>query len=52
MNTGYAAVNGLNLGLTVFVVLSVVSLVFIAAGRWVSVWMGVRPRPAVPGNSA
>jgi carbon starvation protein len=41
-----ATVNALNMGLTVFVILCVMSLVVIAASRWVSAWMGVRPARA------
>jgi carbon starvation protein len=39
-------INALNMGLTLFVTLSVLTVVLIAASRWVSLWMGVRPLPA------
>ncbi len=35
-----AAINTLNLGLTIFVIASVLTLVMIAVAKWVSVWLG------------
>ncbi|MFO0845074.1 MAG: carbon starvation protein A [Gemmataceae bacterium] len=42
----------LNIGLMLFVILSVLTLILMAAARWVAVWRGVTPVRGEPGRAA